>query len=195
MLQGDTRPSTRVARRDAIERILNSQDVNSQQQLQVLLSQQGIDVTQATLSRDLDEMKAIKIRHDDGSVAYALPTQDEIKRFARKSESESAYALISAGKKALGPDSFSRSEQRLSRVINGLVTSVDFANNLIVVKTSEGAAEYVGSAIDRQILSDILGTIAGDDTVMLVARNEEAARNRSLWILALASGENARKFN
>ena len=140
-------------------------------------------------------MKAIKIRHDDGSVAYALPTQDEIKRFARKSESESAYALISAGKKALGPDSFSRSEQRLSRVINGLVTSVDFANNLIVVKTSEGAAEYVGSAIDRQILSDILGTIAGDDTVMLVARNEEAARNRSLWILALASGENARKFN
>ncbi|MFC2746583.1 MAG: arginine repressor, partial [Parascardovia denticolens] len=60
---------------------------------------------------------------------------------------------------------------------------------------SEGAAEYVGSASDRQILSDILGTIAGDDTVMLVARNEEAARNRSLWILALASGENARKFN
>ena len=78
MLQGDTRPSTRVARRDAIERILNSQDVNSQQQLQVLLSQQGITVTQATLSRDLDEMKAIKVHHDDGSVAYALPTRDEI---------------------------------------------------------------------------------------------------------------------
>ena len=121
MLQGDTRPSTRVARRDAIERILNSQDVNSQQQLQVLLSQQGIDVTQATLSRDLDEMKAIKVRHDDGSVAYTLPTQDEIKRFSRKAETQSAYGLISQGKKVESSDDFSRGEQRLAKVINGLV--------------------------------------------------------------------------
>ena len=192
MLQGDTRPSTRVARRDAIERILNSQDVNSQQQLQVLLSQQGIDVTQATLSRDLDEMKAIKVRHDDGSVAYTLPTQDEIKRFSRKAETQSAYGLISQGKKVESCDDFSRGEQRLAKVINGLVTSVDYAQNLIIVKTSEGAAEYVGSAIDHQILPDVLGTLAGDDTVMLVARSEEAARNRSIWILTLASGD-ARK--
>ncbi|BAR07030.1 arginine repressor ArgR [Scardovia inopinata] len=192
MLQGDTRPSTRVARRDAIERILNSQDVNSQQQLQVLLSQQGIDVTQATLSRDLDEMKAIKVRHDDGSVAYTLPTQDEIKRFSRKAETQSAYGLISQGKKVESSDDFSRGEQRLAKVINGLVTSVDYAQNLIIVKTSEGAAEYVGSAIDHQILPDVLGTLAGDDTVMLVARSEEAARNRSIWILTLASGD-ARK--
>lgn len=192
MLQGDTRPSTRVARRDAIERILNSQDVNSQQQLQVLLSQQGITVTQATLSRDLDEMKAIKVHHDDGSVAYALPTRDEIQRFTRKMETQSAYTLIAEGKRALAAEDFNRSEQRLARVINGLVTSVDYAQNTIVIKTSEGAAEYVGSAIDRQVLSDILGTIAGDDTIIMVARSEEAARNRSIWVLALASGDNTK---
>ena len=75
----------------------------------------------------------------------------------------------------------------MSRVLNGLVTSVAAARNLVVVHTPSGAAQYVASVIDRQPIEGVLGTIAGDDTVMVICTNDDTAVSRSDWLLSLAS--------
>ena len=145
--------------------------VTSQQQLAELLSEQGFDVTQATLSRDLDELHAAKTRMPDGTMAYAVPT-----------DSAPGPALTATGG---GPGKI---EQRLMRTLSGLVTSVASAGNLVVVHTPSGAAQYVAGALDRQSIHGVLGTIAGDDTVMLVARDEREASATVRWLLAAVSG-------
>ncbi|WP_314688243.1 arginine repressor [uncultured Bifidobacterium sp.] len=161
------RPATRAARLSAIEEALGSSAITSQSQLALVLAAQGIEVTQATLSRDLDEMNATKTRLADGTVAYVLAEH-------RPGEGVAERAL--------------RIEQRMSRVISGLVTSVATARNLVVVHTPSGAAQYVASVIDRQSIEGILGTIAGDDTVMMVCSDDEVAADRAQWLLDIASG-------
>ncbi|MBT1172914.1 arginine repressor [Bifidobacterium sp. MA2] len=158
------RPATRAARLSAIEEALTNHTVTSQSQLSAILADQGIAVTQATLSRDLDEMNAFKKRLPDGTMAYAV------------------------GRGALDeqPDS-TKVESQMSRVLSGLVTSVAAARNLIVVHTPSGAAQYVASVIDKQPVEGILGTIAGDDTVMVICPDDDAAARRADWLLALAS--------
>ncbi|MDN5980184.1 MAG: hypothetical protein L0H77_08085, partial [Bifidobacterium mongoliense] len=84
-------------------------------------------------------------------------------------------------------DAMARAEQQLSKVLSGLVVSVAHAHNLIVVHTPSGAAQYVASVIDRQPLDAILGSIAGDDTVMLVCAEDDIARDFSQWMLGVAS--------
>ncbi len=123
------RPATRAARLSAIEQALLTCIVTSQSQLSQILADQGIEVTQATLSRDLDEIHATKTRLADGTVAYALGKQPE----------EAALA---------NPDA--KTEQQMNRVLSGLVTSVAAARNLVVVHTPSGAAQYVASVIDKQ---------------------------------------------
>ena len=150
------RPATRAARLSAIEQALATHIITSQSQLSKILIDEGIAVTQATLSRDLDEIHATKTRLADGTVAYALGRQPE----------ESASA---------NPDA--KTEQQMNRVLSGLVTSVAAARNLVVVHTPSGAAQYVASVIDKQPIDGVLGTIAGDDTVMCVARDNEQAQN------------------
>ena len=105
------RPATRAARLSAIEQALLTRIVTSQSQLSQILADQGIEVTQATLSRDLDEIHATKTRLADGTVAYALGKQPE----------EAALA---------NPDA--KTEQQMNRVLSGLVTSVAAARNLVV---------------------------------------------------------------
>ncbi len=161
------RPATRAARLSAIEETLAGSVITSQSQLASVLAAQGIEVTQATLSRDLDEMNATKTRLDDGTVAYVLAEH-------RPGEGVAARAR--------------RIELRMSRVISGLVTSVATARNLVVVHTPSGAAQYVASVIDRQSIEGILGTIAGDDTVMMVCSGDEVATDRAQWLLDIASG-------
>ena len=139
------RPATRAARLSAIEQALATHIITSQSQLSKILIDEGIAVTQATLSRDLDEMHAVKTRLKDGTVA------------------------------------------QMSRVLNGLVTSVAAAGNLVVVHTPSGAAQYVASVIDKQPIEGVLGTIAGDDTVMVICTNDDTAASRSDWLLSLAS--------
>lgn len=130
------RPATRAARLSAIEQALLTRIVTSQSQLSQILADQGIEVTQATLSRDLDEIHATKTRLADGTVAYALGRQPE----------ESASA---------NPDA--KTEQQMNRVLSGLVTSVAAARNLVVVHTPSGAAQYVASVIDKQPIDGVLG--------------------------------------
>lgn len=123
-------------------------------------------MTQATLSRDLDEMHAVKTRLKDGTVAYTV-----------------GRSVVASE----GEDVGERGEAQMSRVLNGLVTSVAAAGNLVVVHTPSGAAQYVASVIDKQPIEGVLGTIAGDDTVMVICTNDDTAVFRSDWLLSLAS--------
>lgn len=159
------RPASRAARLSAVEDALLKYVITSQSQLSQILADEDIEVTQATLSRDLDELGAVKTRLADGTVAYA------INRHQREST----------------PHAGAKAEQQMSRILSGLVTSVASANNLIVVHTPSGAAQYVASVIDRQPLDGVLGTIAGDDTVMVICADEQTASSRSQWLLDIAS--------
>lgn len=158
------RPATRAARLSAIEEALARHVVTSQSQLSEILAGEGIEVTQATLSRDLDEMNAAKTRLADGTMAYAV------------------------GESALETHTLNaRAESQMSRVLSGLVTSVAAARNLVVVHTPSGAAQYVASVIDKQPVEGILGTIAGDDTVMAICADDDIADEWSRWLVTLAS--------
>ena len=158
------RPATRAARLSAIEQALATHVITSQSQLSGILAAEGIAVTQATLSRDLDEMNAFKKRMPDGTMAYAV---------GQGHHGEPADAA--------------RTEAQLARVLSGLVTSVAAARNLIVVHTPSGAAQYVASVIDKQPIEGVLGTIAGDDTVLVICSDDAMAAERADWLLALAS--------
>jgi transcriptional regulator of arginine metabolism len=140
--------------------------ITSQSQLSGVLAQDGIEVTQATLSRDLDELNATKTRLNDGTVAYSLGAQPADEN---------------------SPKAMERIEQQLERVLYGLVVSVADARNLVVIHTPSGAAQYVASVIDRQPLEGILGTIAGDDTVMGICATDKLAREYGNWLLEVAS--------
>lgn len=165
------RPTTRAARLSAIEQALRSHTVTSQSQLSGILAAQGIAVTQATLSRDLDEMNAVKVRVAGGAMAYAIGGPS-----SHHAEGHSSHAELGA-----------KIEQQLSRVLSGLVTSVAVARNLVVVHTPSGAAQYVASVIDKHPIDGILGTIAGDDTVLIICTDDDMAVGRSEWLLSLAS--------
>ena len=119
------RPATRTARLSAIEQALLTRIVTSQSQLSQILADQGIEVTQATLSRDLDEIHATKTRLADGTVAYAVGKQNIDEH------------------PVSNPDA--KTEQQISRVLSGLVTSVAAARNLVVVHTPSGAASSISS--------------------------------------------------
>ena len=110
------RPATRTARLSAIEQALLTRIVTSQSQLSQILADQGIEVTQATLSRDLDEVHATKTRLADGTVAYAVGKQNIDEH------------------PASNPDA--KTEQQISRVLSGLVTSVAAARNLEIGRAS-----------------------------------------------------------
>lgn len=138
---------TRAGRLALIVTLLSSRQVRSQSALQKLLAAEGVDATQATLSRDLDELGAVKLRAADGGAGiYVVP------------EDGSPVRGVSGG------------TDRLARLLSELLVSTDSSGNLAVLRTPPGAAHYLASAIDRASLPDIVGTIAGDDTILVVAR-------------------------
>jgi transcriptional regulator of arginine metabolism len=138
---------TRAGRQARIVAILASAPVRSQGELAVLLAAEGIDVTQATLSRDLEELGAVKLRGADGGVGvYVVP------------EDGSPVRGVAGG------------TARLSRLLGELLVSTDCSANLAVLRTPPGAADYLASAIDRAALPYVVGTIAGDDTIFVLAR-------------------------
>ncbi|GAB90465.1 arginine repressor [Gordonia rhizosphera] len=139
--------ATRAGRHARIIAILSTNQVRSQAELQRILATEGIDATQATLSRDLDELGAVKLRAADGGAGvYVVP------------EDGSPVRGVSGG------------TDRLSRLLSELLVSSDSSGNLAVLRTPPGAAHYLASAIDRASLPDVVGTIAGDDTIFVVAR-------------------------
>ncbi|WEV58303.1 arginine repressor [Bifidobacterium sp. ESL0728] len=157
-------PTNRTARLSVIQEILSNSVVSSQGQLLELLADRGIEVTQATLSRDLDEMKAVKTRLKTGEMAYTLGVEPEF---------DDATA--------------EKIDQQLSRGLSGLITSAAAARNLVIVHTPSGAAQYMASVIDKQPIEGILGTVAGDDTVLLVCDDDDAAVTRMQWLLDIVS--------
>lgn len=146
---GALRPLTRSARHARIVALINDGQVRSQMQLGRLLAEDGIEVTQATLSRDLEELGAVKARRHGGGLAYAVPEEGPV------GESDAGTGEPSG---------------RLRRLLGELLIDVDASGNLAVLRTPPGAAQFLASALDRGAVDGLVGSIAGDDTVLLVSR-------------------------
>lgn len=136
-----SRPS-KQSRQHRIAKLLEQHAITSQPQLVELLAEAGIVATQATVSRDLEEMGAIKVRAAGGESVYAIPELPKEQR---------------------APD------DHLRRVLGDWVVEVNHSGNVVVLRTPPGSAHVVGSALDRADLAEILGTVAGDDTLLVVA--------------------------
>jgi transcriptional regulator of arginine metabolism len=165
---GGTAP-TKVARHRRIVEILRLTPVHSQVELAQLLTAEGLAVTQATLSRDLVELGAVKVRHPDGGLVYAAPGEggDRTPRGGIEQE------LLAA---------------RLARLCEELLVTAEASANLVMLHTPPGAAQFLASAIDHSVLPDVLGTIAGDDTVLVVTRDPLGGEAVATRFLALAAG-------
>lgn len=129
-------------RQHRILRVLEEQPVSSQAQLVQLLESEGVVATQATVSRDLEELGAVKVRIPGGAMAYAIP--------------EYSKERMSGG------------DDHLRRLMGEFVVEVSHSLNLVVLRTPPGSAHVVASAVDRAGVTGVLGTVAGDDTLVLV---------------------------
>jgi transcriptional regulator of arginine metabolism len=139
-------PGTKAARHGRITALIADRAVRSQAELAALLAAEGIETTQATLSRDLEELGAIKVRGVQGGVGcYVIPEDG-------------------------APRPMAGGTGRLGRLLAELLLSTAASGNIAVLRTPPGAAQFLASAIDRAALDGVIGTIAGDDTVLLVAR-------------------------
>ncbi|MFM2183033.1 MAG: arginine repressor [Actinomycetota bacterium] len=137
--------SSKVQRQQAISRLIGQHAVTNQAQLVDLLAVDGIGATQATVSRDLEDLGAVKVRVPGGDAVYAIPEYEP---------------------QRLAP------EDQLRRVMGEWVAEVKSSGNLVVLRTPPGCAHVVASAIDRSGLRGILGTVAGDDTLLCIAEED-----------------------
>ena len=161
-------PLTKTARHARITDILSREQVRSQEELADLLERYAsVHVTQATLSRDLDELGVVRLR-SGGSLVYALPEEP----------GGPGSHPGGPGSHPGGPGSppgSARTEtpqdSRLARYLGELMTSAEASANLVVLRTPAGAAQFLASVIDHAALPSVLGTVAGDDTVLLIARD------------------------
>jgi transcriptional regulator of arginine metabolism len=158
---------TKTARQRQIVDIVYRHRVRSQTELAVELRQSGHEVTQATLSRDLVELGAVKVRHPEGGLVYAVPGEggDRTPRAGVLQE------MLDA---------------RLTQLCEELLVSAEASANLVVLRTPPGAAQFLASAIDHSVLPDVLGCIAGDDTILLVTRDPAGGAGVAARLLALA---------
>ena len=136
------RKVSKAQRQQVISDLLAAEAVTSQDQIVEHLSAEGITATQATVSRDLEDLGAIKVRIPGGATAYAIPDHPH-------------EQVVPAG--------------HLRRIFSEWVVGADASGNIIVLRTLVGSAHVVASAIDRSGLDEVLGTVAGDDTLMVVA--------------------------
>ena len=158
--------TSRTGRQRRIVEILGRTSVKSQAELLDLLAADGIEVTQATLSRDLVELGAVKVR-EGRTLVYAVPGAggDRTPRAAVGAHELSA---------------------RLRRLCEELLVTAVPSHNLVVLRTPPGAANFLASAIDHGDQKDILGTIAGDDTLMVITTGTEASHEIARLFLSLA---------
>jgi transcriptional regulator of arginine metabolism len=140
---------SKIARQHRIAQLLGEHPVANQGQLVELLALEGISATQATVSRDLDDLGAIKVRVPGGDTVYAVPELP---------------------KDQLAP------EDHLRRVLGDWLVEVTSSLNIVILRTPPGSAHVVASALDRAGLADICGTVAGDDTVLVVTREDVGGR-------------------
>lgn len=145
-------------RHGLIKRIIEQQAVETQEELAQALYSQDIKVTQATVSRDIKEMQLIKVPTGKGGYRYAMPGKDE--RVLTK--------------------------ERLARLLKEYVLGMDCSENLLVLKTLPGSAGTVAAGLDQVEWPEVIGTIAGDDNILVVVKpkdavNEVMARLRGFW--------------
>jgi len=140
--------SVKYKRHSKIIEIIGSNNIETQDELIAKLRESGFDVTQATVSRDIKELRIVKVATDDDCYKYAVSSGDELR--------------ISA---------------KYRNIIRETIVKVDYANNLIVLKTYSGMAQAAAAAIDGMGWREILGTIAGDDNILVIMRNNEMAES------------------
>lgn len=149
--------ANRTARQQRIVEVLTRESVGSQASLAQRLKADGIQVTQATLSRDLLELGAVKVRHGR-QLVYAVP-------------GEGGDRTLVSGVDGANTET----DARLRRICAELLVTATTSGNLVVLRTPPGAANFLASAIDHADLQYVLGTIAGDDTILIIAADGESA--------------------
>ena len=156
-------PATKAARHEQIAGILAQSQVHSQEELAALLAGRGVRVAQATLSRDLEEIGAVRLRGPGGALVYALPngpggpgSRPGGVGGQEAAESEGAEGAFTG---------------TLPRVAAELLVSAEASANLVVLRTPAGGAQLLASALDHAGWPAILGTVAGDDTVLVITRD------------------------
>ncbi|MCW2900518.1 MAG: arginine repressor, ArgR [Streptosporangiaceae bacterium] len=162
-----TTPMTKAARHARIVDILSRRAVHSQGELAKLLGDAGVGVTQATLSRDLVEIGTVKLRADDGSLIYAVPGEGGDRIPLARTGSAETFAT------------------RLSRLAQELLVSAESSANLVIARTPAGAAHFLASAIDHAEWPSILGTVAGDDSILIIAREPDGGADVAGALLRL----------
>ena len=144
-------------RQSMILELISQQDIETQNQMMEALKERGIKSTQATISRDIKELRLVKELSPSGSYRYAVVNRDELSDF----------------------------DIRLRKIFRECVTSYDYAQNLVVLHTMPGLANAAASALDHMSVPELVGTLAGDDTVFLAMRSNEAAATFYLEIEAM----------
>ncbi|GAA1151305.1 arginine repressor [Nesterenkonia lutea] len=142
-------PTTKTARHAQIRELISRSSVRSQAELAQRLADAGVTVTQGTLSRDLEEIGAARVRGAQGSLIYAVPSDGH----DRELQADQTEAMMTA---------------RLIALCKDLLVSAEPSANLVILRTPPGAAQFLASAVDHAGLHEVLGCIAGDDTIMVV---------------------------
>ena len=204
-------PVTKTARQAQISGILAQAAVRSQEELAELLAQRGVKVTQATLSRDLDELGAVRLRGPDGALVYALPGEpggpgsrpgglagalpggpgaERPGRVAVPAGVRVGLGPLAARGRGLPAAAGGLQDRepagRLARIAAEFLLSAEASANLVVLRTPAGAAQFLASALDHAAWLSILGTVAGDDTVLVIARAPDGGDDVARALLRLA---------
>ncbi len=148
----------KAARQAALLDVIEQQEIQTQEELASALARHGITVTQATISRDIKELGLIKIVGDNGAYRYASPN---------RSGSDDSHT------------------QRLTRMLADSMLSATAASNLVVIKTLSASANAAGEAIDTMHWPEVVGTLAGDNTLLVVARTPEEAERLTDRLMAM----------
>jgi len=151
--------SLKAARQRALTALLRSRQVSSQARVLDHLRLQGFDATQATVSRDLEDLGAVKVRGPDGRLVYALPEPEAVQGTAH---------------------------DEIRRVLGALLLAIVPSGNLVVLRTPPGHANVLASTLDHAGLAGIAGTIAGDDTVLVVCAERTPGRAIARQLAAMA---------
>lgn len=159
---------TKAARQQRIVDLLGAHEVRSQAELARLLADDEVEVTQATLSRDLDELGAVRVRTAAGQLVYAVAPEGGSRVVLAASEEPAAM-------------------ERLSRRLAELLVSAEASGNIAVLRTPPGGAHFLASAIDHGLLADVIGTVAGDDTVLLVTADVGGGQSVAQHLLDIAA--------
>ena len=151
---------SKADRHAAIRELIQRHAVGSQEELRQLLLKRGWDVTQSTLSRDLRELRLARIPSSDGTVRYAEPESAEDSR-----------------------------TPALEGLLPQLFVSVDGVGELILLRTLPGGAQAIAEAVDNQEWPELLGTIAGDDTILIICRSAQAREKLTKKLRQMAEGD------